>query len=86
MAEFSKQYREAFNFDWHDFDYAEICENLKPNQFYPLICEGLGTLGVGKSEDGQMLFAIQEAEDPDMVIFKSLDEVIELVQNQGRGE
>ena len=85
MAEFSKQYRETFNFDWHDFDYEEICSNMEPNQFYPLICEGLGTLGVGKSEEGEMLFAIQDADDPEMMIFKTLDQVIELVHSEGRG-
>ena len=34
MAEFSKQYQEAFNFDWNDFDYEEIYKNLDKH-----ICE-----------------------------------------------
>jgi hypothetical protein len=84
MAEFSKQYEEAFNFDWHDFDYAEIWEKLQPNEFYPLICEGLGTLGVGRSESGEMLLGIQDDQDPSMMIFKTLDQVISLVESQGR--
>jgi hypothetical protein len=40
MAEFSKQYQEAFNFDWHDFDYEEIFNKLEKNQVYPIICDG----------------------------------------------
>lgn len=84
MAEFSKQYEEAFNFDWHDFDYAEIWSKLQPNEFYPLICEGLGTLGVGRSESGEMLLGVQDDEDPSMMIFKTLDQVISLVETRHR--
>jgi len=80
MAEFSKQYKEAFNFDWHDFDYQEIFERLENNQAYPIICEGLGTLAVGKSDEGKMLLAIQSEEEPEMVIWKSLEDVIKLVK------
>ena len=81
MAEFSKQYQEAFDFDWHDFDYQEIFDKLEKNQAYPIICEGLGTLAVGKSDDGKMLLAIQSEEVPDMVIWKSLEDAIEIVRN-----
>jgi hypothetical protein len=81
MAEFSKQYKEAFNFDWHDFDYQEIFERLENNQAYPIICEGLGTLAVGKSDEGKMLLAIQSEEEPEMVIWKSLEDVINLVKD-----
>jgi hypothetical protein len=81
MAEFSKQYQEAFDFDWHDFDYQEIFDKLEKNQAYPIICEGLGTLAVGKSDDGKMLLAIQSEEEPDMVIWKSLEDAIEIVRN-----
>ena len=80
MAEFSKQYKEAFNFDWHDFDYQEIFERLENNQAYPIMCEGLGTLAVGKSDEGKMLLAIQSEEEPEMVIWKSLEDVIKLVK------
>jgi len=81
MAEFSKQYQEAFDFDWHDFDYQEIFDKLEKNQAYPIICEGLGTLAVGKSDEGKMLLAIQSEEEPDMVIWKSLEDAIDLVRN-----
>jgi hypothetical protein len=81
MAEFSKQYQEAFDFDWHDFDYEEIFNKLEKNQVYPIICEGLGTLAVARSDEEQMLFAIQSEEEPDMVTWKKLEEVIQLVKD-----
>ena len=81
MAEFSKQYKDAFNFDWHDLDYEEIFERLENNQAYPLICEGLGTLAVAKSDEGKMLLAIQSEDQPDMIIWKTLEDAIELVRN-----
>lgn len=81
MAEFSKQYKDAFNFDWHDFDYEEIFERLENNQAYPLICEGLGTLAVAKSDEGKMLLAVQSEDEPDMIIWKTLEDAIELVRN-----
>lgn len=82
MAEFSKQYQDAFSFEWHDFDYEEIYENLEKNQCYTLICEGLGTLAVGRSDNDEMIFAIQSIEEPDMVIWKKLEDVIQLVKEQ----
>ena len=82
MAEFSKQYQEAFAFDWNDFDYEEIYNNLEKNQLYPLICEGLGTLAVARGEDDQMLLAIQSDKDPEMVIWKTLPEVVQLVKDE----
>ncbi len=82
MAEFSKQYQEAFAFDWHDFDYQEIFEKLEKNQVYTIICEGLGTLAVARSDEDQMLFAIQSEEEPDMVVWKKLEDVIRLVKDQ----
>ena len=50
MAEFSKQYQEAFGFEHSDFDYAELFNDLKPNEAMGQICEGLGTLAVAKSD------------------------------------
>lgn len=82
MAEFSKQYQENFDFDWHDFDYEEIFNKLQENQYYPVICEGLGTLGVAKSDEGEMLLAIQSEEEPDMVIWKKLADIVDLVRGE----
>lgn len=82
MAEFSKQYEENFSFDWHDFDYEEIFDKLDNNQYYPIICEGLGTLGVAKSDAGEMLLAMQSAKEPDMVVWKKMEDVIKIVNGE----
>lgn len=84
MAEFSKQYDKEFGLGWWDFDYEEIFNNLQNNQYYPIICEGLGTLAVSKSDAGEMLLAIQSNEEPDMVEWKKLEEVVELVKTYKR--
>lgn len=86
MAEFSKQYDEEFGLGFWDFDYEEIFNNLQNNQYYPIICEGLGTLAVSKSDNGEMLFAIQSEEEPDMVEWKRLEDIIELVKTYKRGD
>jgi len=77
MAEFSKQYQEAFNHDWNDFDYEELFNNLKPNEAMGQICEGLGTLAVAKSNEGKMLLGVQAEEDPDFIKWVSLEDAIE---------
>ena len=77
MAEFSKQYQDAFNFDWNDFDYEEIFNDLKPNEVVGQICEGLGTLAVAKSEDGRMLLGVESEENPEYIQWVSLETAIE---------
>jgi len=76
MAEFSKQYQDAFNFDWNDFDYEEIFNDLKPNEAVGQICEGLGTLAVAKSEDGRMLLGVESEENPEYIQWVSLETAI----------
>jgi hypothetical protein len=80
MAEFSKQYQESFGFDWNDFDYEEIFQKLEKNQVFPIICEGLGTLAVARSENDEMLLGVQDSEDPEYVVWKTLDEAIEIAR------
>lgn len=77
MSEFSKQYREAFDFDFDDFDYKEIFEGLEPNHYKSQICEGLGTVAVAKSGEGKMLLAVEVESMPDMVEWVSLETAIE---------
>lgn len=77
MAEFSKQYQEAFNHDWNDFDYAEIFKDLNPNEAVGQICEGLGTLAVARSEDGRMLLGVEAEENPEYIKWVSLEDAIE---------
>lgn len=77
MAEFSKQYQEAFNHDWNDFDYEELFNNLKPNEAMGQICEGLGTLAVAKAEDGRMLLGVEADENPEYIKWVTLETAIE---------
>lgn len=81
MAEFSKQYQDAFSFDWSDFDYDDIFESLKPNEAISQICEGLGTLAVAKSEDGRMLLGVESEENPEYIQWVTLETAIERARN-----
>ena len=76
MAEFSKQYDEAFDFGMNDFDYQEIFDSLENNQYQSQICEGLGSYAVAKSTEGKMLLAVDAIEDPEMVEWVTLEEAI----------
>ena len=86
MAEFSKQYQDAFNFDWNDFDYEGIFNDLKPNEAVGQICEGLGTLAVAKSEDGRMLLGVESEENPEYIQWVSLETAIERSRSLGTEE
>lgn len=77
MAEFSKQYQEAFNHDWNDFDYEEIFNDLKPNEAVSQICEGLGTLAVARADDGRMLLGVEADENPEYIKWITLETAIE---------
>ena len=77
MAEFSKQYQESFGFDWNDFDYEEIFNDLNPNEAVGQICEGLGTLAVAKSGDGEMLLGVESEENSDYIKWVTQDQAIE---------
>jgi hypothetical protein len=81
MSEFSRQYQEAFGFDWNDFDYEEIYKDLNSNEAMGQICEGLGTLAVAKSEDGRMLLGIEAEENPEYLQWISLEKAIERAQS-----
>lgn len=80
MAQFSKQYQEAFDLEWNDFDYEEISETLSPNNYVMQICEGLGTVAVAKSGEGKMLLGIEPESAPDQIQWVSLEKAISLVQ------
>jgi hypothetical protein len=82
LAEFSKQYQDAFDHDGSDFDYYEIFNDLNPNEAISQICEGLGTLAVAKSESGQMLLGMESEENPDYIKWFSLESVIERVKQK----
>lgn len=64
MAEFSKQYveRNDSEFDAWDFDILEIAEELEPNHYTSIICEGFGFTAIGKDENGEIILAFPTGE------------------------
>lgn len=63
MAEFSKQWCEKFDPKriW-DFDIEEIANNnLQPEQYVPMICEGYGFIAIGKDEYNGIHLAFKDS-------------------------
>lgn len=75
MAEFSKQWAHLHDpeFPW-DFDIESIALNLENGHYYPIICEGLGILGIAKSKDGKTLVAAPIKEGSEKVEWKDYEE------------
>lgn len=59
MAEYSKQWAELYDpeFPW-DFDIEKIAKDLIKGNHYPIICEGLGIVGIAKNKEGKTLLAV----------------------------
>lgn len=53
MAEFSKQYCDKYDPDmgW-DFDIEEMAKELGRESCIPMICEGFGSIWIGKNTEG----------------------------------
>jgi len=49
MASFSKEYANILGDEFYDFSYSEIIKDIKEYHYIAEICEGLGTLGVEKT-------------------------------------
>ena len=63
MAEFSKQWCDLNDPQMtSDFDINEVAENLEPNHYTPIICEGFGFLAVGKTENNEIVLAMPTGE------------------------
>lgn len=59
MAEFSKEYCRIWDPELpHDFSIEEIAKDLHRGNHYPIICEGLGFVSIGKNNDGNIILAI----------------------------
>ena len=55
MADFSKQWCEINDPEMPcDFDILEEFGKLPKNNYIPIICEGFGFLGIGKTSDGKI--------------------------------
>lgn len=57
MADFSKEYADILGDKFYDFSYSEIIKDFKEDHYIAEICEGMGTLGVEKT-DGIFYFII----------------------------
>jgi hypothetical protein len=58
MADYSKQYckNEIMGFEG-DFDIIEIANNLSPNSYTSIICEGYGFIAIGKNINNDIILA-----------------------------
>ena len=63
MAEFSKQWVQINDpeFGW-DFDIEEVSNQLNPNHYIPLICEGFGFIAIGKDNENKIMLAMPTGE------------------------
>lgn len=63
MAEFSKQWAEINDpeFGW-DFDIEEVSNQLDPNHYVPMICEGFGFIAIGKDNENKIMLAMPTGE------------------------
>ncbi len=85
MAEFSKQWAEINDpeFGW-DFDIEEVSNQLDPNHYVPMICEGFGFVAIGRDENYNVLLAMPTGETEtdetgqisDKVIWQAYEDVI----------
>jgi hypothetical protein len=64
MADFSKQWCEVNDPDMpHDFDILEEANNLEPNHYISMICEGFGFVAIAKDEHNNIMLAFQDDEN-----------------------
>jgi len=85
MAEFSKQWAEINDpeFGW-DFDIEEVSNQLDPNHYVPMICEGFGFIAIGRDENYKVLLAMPTGETEtdengqisDQVVWQAYEDVI----------
>ena len=85
MAEFCKQWVEINDpeFGW-DFDVEEIANQLKPNHYAPMICEGFGFVAIGKDANNDIMLAIPTGESEtdedgqtfDKVVWQAYEDIV----------
>jgi len=62
MSAFSKQWIKSQNGTMWDFDILEEANNLKPEHFIPMICEGYGFTAIAKDEYGCIYLGFDDKE------------------------
>jgi len=76
MAEFcNKCTKEMFGDVKPDIDVVKLFEDLVPESFFPVVCEGCGMLGVGnRGGDLILAFEIEDEEDSCEWIISDINE------------
>jgi len=63
MADFSKQWCDINDPQMpFDFDIEEVANNLEPNYYTPMICEGFGFIAIGKDVNNNIMLAMPTGE------------------------
>lgn len=85
MAEFCKQWAQMYDPEggW-DFCIEEVSNQLDPNYYVPMICEGFGFIAIGRDENYNVLLAIPTGETEtdengqisDKVIWQAYEDVV----------
>ena len=85
MAEFSKQWVQINDpeFGW-DFDIEEVSNQLNPNHYIPLICEGFGFIAIGKDNENKIMLAMpigefetdEDGQTFDQVTWQAYEDII----------
>jgi len=60
-----------------DIEIDKVFEELQPDTFMPVLCEGCGLVGIGKTSDNKMTLAVISEE---LVIWMPKDAFMELPQ------
>jgi len=77
MADFSKQWCEINDPEMlHDFDIFEEHSKLQQGYGINFICEGFGFVMIAKGHNDEILLAVPDEEDHNMVIWVDYDDFI----------
>ena len=63
MADFCNKCAEEHGFPTPDIDIPKLFDDLIPETYFPVICEGCSMLGVGKNEDGELILNFLDSGD-----------------------
>jgi hypothetical protein len=64
MAEFSKEYCDIWDQGFpHDFSIESIAKDLHKGNYYPIICEGFGSIAIAKDKWGRTKLAFGSTDD-----------------------
>jgi hypothetical protein len=76
MSIISKQWAESQNETRWDFDILEEANNLQPEHYLPIICEGYGFIAIAKDEYGGIHLGFEDKEGTDNVNWVDYNEIV----------